>query len=188
MFGLIGFTVAVTIVRGSIFGGVYKSLNDISGSELNITWIWFWFYVEFTVCKYHATTSPSLQKQHVSRTVILKEKKYKAFIIACTVSFRSLFVNKQRQHQEVTPGQSPQAGQQWTSTEEKKRRWRNERLRRFHDSVLDTCRTLEGSWDSSEFAMLPGHTLPKPPSGRLSVDFSQGSHGGSPPTSSWERV
>lgn len=51
IFGLVGFTIAVTIVRGSIFGGVYKSINAHGGNEVNITWILFWFYVEFTVCK-----------------------------------------------------------------------------------------------------------------------------------------
>lgn len=51
VFGLVGFTIAVTIVRGSIFGGVYKSLNEGQSQEENISWIWFWFYVEFTVCE-----------------------------------------------------------------------------------------------------------------------------------------
>jgi hypothetical protein len=51
IFGLVGFTIGVTIVRGSIFGGVYKSINADGGSELNVSWIWFWLYVEYTVCK-----------------------------------------------------------------------------------------------------------------------------------------
>lgn len=52
VFGLVGFTIAVTIVRGSIFGGVYKSYSNVEGGdEINISWITFWFYVEFTVCE-----------------------------------------------------------------------------------------------------------------------------------------
>lgn len=52
VFGLVGFTLAVTIVRGSIFGGVYKSIQEGNNNQPNITWIWFWFYVEFTICKF----------------------------------------------------------------------------------------------------------------------------------------
>lgn len=53
VFGLVGFTIAVTIVRGSIFGGVYKSIDSTGTNEINISWITFWFYVELTVCEYH---------------------------------------------------------------------------------------------------------------------------------------
>lgn len=48
-----------------------------------------------------------------------------------------------------------------------------ERLRRLHDSVLDTCRTWEGAWEDSDMSLLRTFRLPKPPSGRLSVDFSR---------------
>lgn len=51
---LVGFTLAVTIVRGSTFGGVYKSTNN----EVNITWVAFWFYVEFTVCEWEHLHTP----------------------------------------------------------------------------------------------------------------------------------
>lgn len=42
----------------------------------------------------------------------------------------------------------------------------------LHDSVLDTCRSLEGHWDNSNESLLRTLRLPKPPSGTLSVDFS----------------
>lgn len=48
-----------------------------------------------------------------------------------------------------------------------------ERMRRLHDSVLDTCRTWEGHWDDSSQSLLRTFRLPNPPSGRLSVDFSR---------------
>lgn len=42
VFLLVSFTVAVTIVRGSFFGGAY----------FDIVWVGFWIYVEFFVCKF----------------------------------------------------------------------------------------------------------------------------------------
>ncbi|KAH8600690.1 hypothetical protein B0O99DRAFT_503041, partial [Bisporella sp. PMI_857] len=52
VFSLVIFTMAVTIVRGSIFGGVYKSIDKDNMREMNVAWIWFWFSIEFTVGKY----------------------------------------------------------------------------------------------------------------------------------------
>lgn len=70
IFGLVGFTIAVTIVRGSIFGGVYKSINADGGSELNVSWIWFWLYVEYTVCKL-STLNQTTVKQQKKRPSVL---------------------------------------------------------------------------------------------------------------------
>lgn len=47
------------------------------------------------------------------------------------------------------------------------------RMRRLHDSVMDTCRSWEGHWDDP--TLLRTFRLPKPPSGRLSIDFSKDS-------------
>lgn len=66
IFGLVTFTIAVTIIRGSIFGGVYQSITEHHMKQMNITWIWFWFNIEFVV----------------------------AFTIGCLVSFRSLYTQK----------------------------------------------------------------------------------------------
>lgn len=49
VFGLVGLTIAVTIVRASIFSPQYKAINGGSTEEVNICWVIFWFYVEFTV-------------------------------------------------------------------------------------------------------------------------------------------
>lgn len=49
IFGLVAFTIAVSIIRGSIFGGVYQSISEHEIKQLNITWIWFWFNIEFIV-------------------------------------------------------------------------------------------------------------------------------------------
>ncbi|KAK4098063.1 hypothetical protein N658DRAFT_390399, partial [Parathielavia hyrcaniae] len=52
IFCLVGFTIGVTIVRGSIFGGVYQELDRIDRKVLDTAWALFWFYIEFMVCKY----------------------------------------------------------------------------------------------------------------------------------------
>lgn len=48
---MVGFTIAVAIVRGSMFNGGSQFTSANGDSQMNITWITFWFYVEFTVCK-----------------------------------------------------------------------------------------------------------------------------------------
>ncbi|KAI0969622.1 hypothetical protein F4678DRAFT_463408 [Xylaria arbuscula] len=63
LFGLVALTILVTIVRGSILGGVYQSVSEHNMKELNIAWVWLWFNIEFIV----------------------------AFIVGCLVSFRALF-------------------------------------------------------------------------------------------------
>lgn len=51
-FGLVALTIAVTIVRGSVFGGVYKSFNKNRGKSMNMSWMWFWMLMEFAVGTY----------------------------------------------------------------------------------------------------------------------------------------
>lgn len=51
IFGLVAFTVAVTIIRGSIFGGTYETISADEPNQLNITWVWFWFNIEYVVGK-----------------------------------------------------------------------------------------------------------------------------------------
>lgn len=59
VFGLVGVTMAVTIVRGSIFSPQYKSISNGSREEVNISSVAFWFFVEFTVCEFKAFTRNS---------------------------------------------------------------------------------------------------------------------------------
>ncbi|KAI0188148.1 hypothetical protein EV127DRAFT_513172 [Xylaria flabelliformis] len=133
IFSLVAFTIAITVVRGSIFGGVYKSFNPDHPETMNITWIWFWFNLEFIV----------------------------SFIIACLVSFRSLFAQE-------SPQKPPPVAQPRTEdgAYDGRRLMLRERARRIHQSVLDTLRT----WEGTERDM---SLLPAPASGRLSVDFSK---------------
>jgi hypothetical protein len=50
-FGLVALTIAVTIVRGSISGGIYKMFDQNNIQNLNIGWMWFWSSFEFAVGK-----------------------------------------------------------------------------------------------------------------------------------------
>ncbi|KUI53627.1 Lipase [Cytospora mali] len=138
IFGLVGFTIAVTIVRGSIFGGVYKSINADGGNELNVSWIWFWLYVEYTV----------------------------SFIIACCVSFRALFLQQEHRSQQARDQKRKETGSMYAMDENRK--GFRAKARWLHDSLLDTCRDLEGTTATNAFGQ------PVPPSGRLSVDFERG--------------
>ncbi|KAI1639200.1 hypothetical protein F4809DRAFT_596992 [Biscogniauxia mediterranea] len=140
IFSLVAFTIAVTIVRGSIFGGVYKAFDPNDVKAMNITWIWFWFNIEFIV----------------------------SFIVACLVSFRALFAQENPKPQPAVARQRTKDG-----AYDPKTAGFRARARRLQDSILDTFRTLEGT--NPEMSLLP-----HPPSGRLSVDFSQGDHWGEP--------
>lgn len=53
---MVGFTIAVAIVRGAMFNGGSQFTNANGDSQMNINWISFWFYVEFTVCKLRRLT------------------------------------------------------------------------------------------------------------------------------------
>ncbi|KAM4060202.1 hypothetical protein HRG_002192 [Hirsutella rhossiliensis] len=115
IFALVAFTIIVTIIRGSIFGGVYQSIDEHNLKAMNVSWIWFWFAIEFNV----------------------------SYIIACLVSFRALFTQRDRKaniQQErkipATPG-TPEALKV-------RRSGFASRFKSMQNSLLDTCRTLEG--------------------------------------------
>lgn len=48
IFSLVFLTIAITIVRGSIFHGVYSSTSGQAQMQ-SATFTWFWFYCEFSV-------------------------------------------------------------------------------------------------------------------------------------------
>ncbi|CAJ2511541.1 Uu.00g071660.m01.CDS01 [Anthostomella pinea] len=151
IFLLVGFTIGVTIIRGSIFGGVYRAVEDVDSVVIDTSWVLFWLLMEYIV----------------------------SFIIACIISFRSLWVNSmekardqkielQKRRRIVKGLQSP------TPTG----RGLHARWREFHDSVLDTLGDLEGTTLDRNDLLLQF----QPPSGRMTVDFSQWddtTHGGS---------
>lgn len=49
VFLLVSFTIAVTIVRGSIFGGTYKAVSKSNRHVIDSSWIIFWFLIEYIV-------------------------------------------------------------------------------------------------------------------------------------------
>ncbi|KAF2443117.1 hypothetical protein P171DRAFT_345637, partial [Karstenula rhodostoma CBS 690.94] len=52
VFLLVSFTISVTVVRGSVFGGVYKSVTQTNRQVIDSSWMLFWWYIEFVVCKF----------------------------------------------------------------------------------------------------------------------------------------
>ncbi|KAL1848350.1 hypothetical protein Daus18300_013632 [Diaporthe australafricana] len=86
------------------------------------------------------------------------------FVIACIVSFRALFVNK--------PQQQSKQGPQPQDLKNEEKRWQQKRGRGFHDSILDTCRTLEGAWESDDALISAQSTMPYPPSESTCIIYS----------------
>lgn len=89
-----------------------------------------------------------------------------AFLIACIVSFRTLFVQRNNKVQDEHQKHLLREAAHQSAM---RRGWRT-RARQFHDSVLDTCKTLEGWSDSDE--TLGMRSLPGVPSGLMTVDFN----------------
>ncbi|PSR75188.1 hypothetical protein BD289DRAFT_448016 [Coniella lustricola] len=67
IFSLVGLTIVATILRGAILTSVFE--QSAAGSTINIPWIWFWFHIELCI----------------------------SVIVACLVSFRSLFMHNREQ-------------------------------------------------------------------------------------------
>ncbi|KAI0006824.1 hypothetical protein F4779DRAFT_544911 [Xylariaceae sp. FL0662B] len=70
IFCLVFLTIAITIVRGSVFHSIYGVDNSEIGKIQSSTFTWFWFYTEFSV----------------------------AYIIPCMVSFRTLFGQQRKKN------------------------------------------------------------------------------------------
>lgn len=51
IFSLVILTIAIAVVRGSAFSGVYKSADEAGRKGLDPSWMAFWFYVELVVCE-----------------------------------------------------------------------------------------------------------------------------------------
>ncbi|KAI0184115.1 hypothetical protein EV127DRAFT_399380 [Xylaria flabelliformis] len=136
IFSLVFFTIAVTIVRGTIFTTVYSSAGTENGKEVELSFAWFWYYIEFSV----------------------------AIIIACALSFRSLFVRKDQKLQERRQEERQQQAARPRITG-----WRL-RARNMHDSLITTCKDLEG-WSDTESPPSLMFGLPQPASGLMTVNF-----------------
>ncbi|KUI61339.1 hypothetical protein VP1G_08493 [Cytospora mali] len=132
---LIGFTVVATVLRGALLSEVFEQTEQ-GGKAFNIPWVWFWFHVELCT----------------------------AFIVACLVSFRSLFVYREQQssaalraaamqrrrsHYHPYPAAVGGSGTLQGSGNGSRGTLAGfrGRIKLFQDSVLETCRTLEGVFD-----------------------------------------
>ncbi|KAK5632011.1 hypothetical protein RRF57_007725 [Xylaria bambusicola] len=87
-----------------------------------------------------------------------------AFIIACVVSFRSLFVRKATKSNDLAEERMRREALRQSAL---RRGWQA-RLGQLQDSILQTCKTLEG-WSYSDAET---HSLPHIPSGLMTVDFN----------------
>lgn len=143
VFSLVWVTIAISIVRGSVFHEQYSlaaSGETVQGQSATATW--FWFNAELSV----------------------------AFFIACIVSFRSLFVRRAEKESALRREQQ-QREAAYRSAIRRGRGWRA-RWQQLNESVLDKCRTLE-DWQGSDVDNPHGNCngLPTVPSGLMTVDF-----------------
>lgn len=146
IFSLVFLTIAITIVRGSVFHDEYSGNGKIQSP----TFTWFWFYCEFSVGTFISLPAQMLKLQSSHETDISL-----AFLISCAVSFRSLFIQRANKHSALVQEQQRREAEYQSAI---RRGWRH-RVRNFHDSVLDTCKTLEG-WSGSEAETLNMRGLP----------------------------
>jgi cell division protein FtsX len=137
IFGMICFTIAVTIVRGSVFTRVWGKQSNDQRPLQSASVTWFWFYTEFSV----------------------------AIIIACVVSFRTLFVN--RDNKAKNRFRENERRNAFLESKAHKR-WQN-KARQLHRSLLETCRDLEGQ-DLVDSGAESG--VLDVPSGLMTVDFN----------------
>ncbi|KAL1594299.1 hypothetical protein SLS60_010056 [Paraconiothyrium brasiliense] len=149
VFLLVGFTIGVTIVRGSIFGGVYKSVTQTNRQVIDSSWMLFWWYIEFIV----------------------------SFVIACLISFRSLWSSKrdesnanyrqrlvaQQHNMDLEKSARPSGSNGSRNNSSTKSKWR-----RFQDDLLTTFADLEGTTinDGDSFLRLQPHLA------TMDLDFS----------------
>ncbi|KAF3771388.1 hypothetical protein M406DRAFT_220852, partial [Cryphonectria parasitica EP155] len=107
IFSLVGLTIVATILRGAILTSVFEESE--AGKTINIPWIWFWFHIELCI----------------------------SVIVACLVSFRSLFMHNREQV-------SGEAQRRAAALRRRRNLGLRGQFKYWQDSVFDACRTLEG--------------------------------------------
>ncbi|KAI1170015.1 hypothetical protein F4777DRAFT_592266 [Nemania sp. FL0916] len=115
VFLLVVFTIGVTIVRASIFGGVYNEQVVANRKVIDTAWVLFWLYVEILV----------------------------SFIINCIISFRSLWVSRKGKAKDDVAEREKQKRilmYQQQANNKDRSRWQV-----FRQGVLDTFAHLEGT-------------------------------------------
>ncbi|KAH6658460.1 hypothetical protein BKA67DRAFT_656651 [Truncatella angustata] len=145
IFLLVAFNIAVTIVRGSIFGNVYGAVQEANHKVLDTAWALFWFFMEYVV----------------------------SFVIACIISFRSLWVSRkqstkdrEKDREAIHLNGAQQGHAQAESPVQKNKSW----WQKVQNSLLNTMATLEGTTlDRHDSSFL----RPWIPSPHMGVDFSK---------------
>ncbi|CAI6332904.1 unnamed protein product [Periconia digitata] len=121
IFLLVGFTIAVTVVRGTIFGGDFKSVTKVDREVMDSSWMLFWWYIEYVV----------------------------SFVIACLVSFRSLWSSQEErsrkrrveaERQRMIMEIRERAGQSNSNENSQRTKWQ-----KMSDGLLFTFAHMEGS-------------------------------------------
>lgn len=155
IFSLVGLTIVATILRGAILTSVFQ--QSALGKTINIPWIWFWFHIELCICESQPTPQPPEAPRPLTpRTAV---------IVACLVSFRSLFMHNrsqasiEAQRRAAAAAGQPRSGPyhypHGLSDERTPRHSGNAsrgnlagglrgQVKLWQDSVFDACRTLEG--------------------------------------------
>lgn len=85
-----------------------------------------------------------------------------AFLIACIISYRALFVQREQRSYENHVGQDRLKGEAGTKATSDKQSGLIKRARLYHDSLLQTFKSLETRHDME---------LPHPETGRFSSSF-----------------
>ena len=135
VFGMVLFTIAVTIVRGAISGGLYRAIDDDTRrSGMDLTWecVTFWFHMELTVGEFVGIFFPVVRDLLCLLTSISL-----GFLIACLVSYRALFSSKNKTSVANVP---------WVQEPKETKRMKAGmagRLLQLHHSLVDTCRTFD---------------------------------------------
>ncbi|KAI1332959.1 hypothetical protein F5Y16DRAFT_354444 [Xylariaceae sp. FL0255] len=117
IFLCVAFTIAVTVVRGSIFGGLYKSVGSVNEKVINTSWILFWFMIEYTV----------------------------SFGVACIVSFRSLWARREHKSRDKRIELEKQKRIIIAQRNSMQLGAMRRGILRLHDSLMSTFADLEGA-------------------------------------------
>ena len=59
VFSLVALTIAVTVVRGALVGGIFMSVDNFSNAQLHMSWMWL--FTEYSVCKPSSLSSSPLR-------------------------------------------------------------------------------------------------------------------------------
>ncbi|KAK8051772.1 hypothetical protein PG993_003157 [Apiospora rasikravindrae] len=140
------------IFINSVFSAIVDALSDFLKYDVYMVLV----LLRVQLCQKITNTSP---------------RAWSAFLVACIVSFRALFVQRESS---IDARQEKQQQREAAYRSAKRRGWRA-RARQMHDSVLDTFRSAE---EISGVDQRKPQRLPDVPSGLMTVNFEDGNNWG----------